>query len=150
MNFQTWDFSQGIMLTMKVAVLVCNYKLLASIWVFRGPAPSRAGKAHQNPVVWLIQHRRHVRAETSLLGVYCESCQTCWVSRNDCLSLSRARFWSPWEVKGKWDSMKPSEDARRGWSASKSCTLIWVNSDLPHTACKSMGRRVIGCFREHW
>lgn len=67
----------------------------------QGPLESRS----------LIQRLKHVRAETSLLGVYCRSCQTCSVSRNDCCPLSMERFWSPWEVRSKRDSMKSSQNA---------------------------------------
>lgn len=148
--FQMWNFSQGIMLMVKVAILAYDSKSPANIWAFETPAQGWGGRVHQKPVVWLIQHLRRVRAETSLLGVYCKSCQTCSVSRNDCLLLSMARFQSPWEVSSKQDSMKSSQDAWRGWGVSRSYTLIGVNSDLSHIACKLMGIGILGHFKEPW
>ena len=58
-------------------------------------SPGWAGRAHQKPVVWLIHCLRHVRAETSLCGVYCQSCQTRSVSRNDSLPLPTAGSLEP-------------------------------------------------------
>lgn len=54
-----------------------------------GPSGTSTRLGRQGPPEsWsLIQHLKHVRAETSLFGVYCESCQTCSVSRNACLPL---------------------------------------------------------------
>lgn len=125
-----------------------DHRSLANIWSLKTPAQGWAGRVHQKPVVWLIQQLRHVRAETGLLGVYCKSCQTCSVSRNDSLALSVARFRSPWEVSSKQDSTKSSQDAWRGWGASRSYTLIGVNSDLSHIACKLMGIGILGHFKE--
>lgn len=144
---QMWDFSQGIMLTM-LAIRVCDYRSFANSWAFRRPALGWAGRAHQKAEVWFNTWNMSEQSPVSL--VFTAKAAKHAQGAGMTASLSRARFRSPWEVRSKWDALRASQDAHRGWSASKSYTLIWVNSELSHIACKLMGIRVRGHFKELW
>lgn len=127
---------------------VTTYRSLANSWAFRRPAPGWAGRAHQKAEVWFNTWNMSEQRPVSLVFTAKAAKHAQWAGMT--ASLSRARFRSLWEVRSKWDALKASQDAHSGWSASKSYTLIWVNSELSHIACKLMGIRVRGHFKELW
>lgn len=125
-----------------------DYRSLANRWAFRRPALGWAGRAHQKAEVWFHTWNMSEQRPVSLVFAVKAAKHAQWAGMT--ASLWGARFRSPWEVRSKWDALKASEDAHRGWSASKSYTLIWVNSELSHIACKLMGIRGRGHFKELW
>lgn len=123
----------------------------SGLWLqvtWQRPAPGWAGRAHQKAEVWFNTWNMSEQRLVSLVFTAKAAKHAQWAGMT--ASLSRAWFRSRWEGRSKWDALKASQDAHRGWSASKSYTLIWVNSELSHIACKVMGVRVRGHFKELW
>lgn len=115
---------QSIMLTMKVNIPVCNYRSLANVWAFMKPAQAGQAGPTRNPwfdwfIAWDMSEQRLV----SMVFTAKAAKHAQWAGMTASLS-PRQDPWSPWEVSNTQDSMKPSQDACRGWSAAESYTLI--------------------------
>lgn len=114
------------MLTIKVAILVCDYRSFAIIWVFRRPAAGWAGRICQKAVVWFNTWNMSEQRPVSL------------VFTTKAAKMLSERKWLPPSLHGQTpEPMGSQEQIRfhelqsgclRGWSTSKSHTLIWVNS----------------------